>query len=88
MRQLPRIALTLVLCASALAAAAAVLSPVARADTPYLSALSAGSIVAGAAPSPLCNLKQCTGKNRCRASHVLSHCDLSSGTCVTESCTR
>ena len=59
-----------------------------RADGPYAPALSLGSVEATAAPNPLCNLKECTGKDRCRASHVLSHCDLSSGTCVTESCTR
>ena len=59
-----------------------------RAVGPYYSALSLRSIEAAAAPNPLCNQKECTGKNRCRGSHVLSHCDLSGVNCVTESCTR
>lgn len=59
-----------------------------RVEGPYVSPLSPGSLEASAAPNPLCNRKECTTKNRCRGSQVLSHCDLSSGTCVTESCTR
>ena len=77
--------LGLVSCVLCVAAAQAV--PV-RAAGPYASALSLGSLEAQAAPNPLCNQKECTSKNRCRGSQVLSHCDLSSGTCVTESCTR
>src|SRR2546425_5084163 len=32
-----------------------------------------GSLEASAAPNPLCNQKECTAKNRCRGSQVLSH---------------
>jgi len=88
MRHLPRLALPALLGVAVLAAGSVVLSSPARAGTPYLSSLSIGTVAAETARSPLCNLKECTSKNRCRGSQVLSHCDLSSGTCVTESCTR
>ena len=87
MRTIVRQTLLLGLVSGVLCVAAARFAPV-RAGGPYVSALSLGSLEAVAAPNPLCNQKECTGKNRCRGSHVLSHCDLSGGTCVTESCTR
>ena len=87
MRTIVRQTLWLGLVSGVLWVAAAQAVPL-RAGGPYVSALSLGSLEAAAAPNPLCNQKECTGKNRCRGSHVLSHCDLSSGTCVTESCTR
>jgi len=87
MRSIVRQTLWLGLVFAILCVAAARAVP-ARAAGPYVSALSLGSVEAQAARNPLCNLKECIGTNRCRASHVLSHCDLSSGTCVTESCTR
>ncbi len=73
--------------AVSLALAAVAVAPATRADSPYLSPLSIGSVAAAAA-SPLCNLKECAGAKHCRASHVLSNCVVSSTGCVTQSCTR
>jgi hypothetical protein len=87
LRTIVRQTLWLGLVSGVLWVAAAQAVPV-RDGGPYVSALSLGSLEAAAAPNPLCNQKECTAKNRCRGSQVLSHCDLSSGTCVTESCTR
>lgn len=87
MRTIVRQTLWLGFVSGVLCIAAAQTVPV-RAGGPYVSALSLETLVAVSAPNPLCNQKECSGKNRCRGSHVLSHCDLSGGNCVTESCTR